>query len=63
METSRWHWSVDVIVRPVAVDEEIPEHHHDHRDCQGEIIRQKFRVKKPYWEEGQTGKKPEKKWF
>jgi len=35
--------SLHVIVSPIAVDEEIPKHHDDHGNCQGDVIGHEFR--------------------
>lgn len=55
--------SVDVTIRPVAVNEEIPEHHYDHRDRQGEIVGQKFCCNKTNREKRKSSKYSRKKWF
>ena len=57
------HKLVDVIIRPVAIDEEIPEHNHDNCYCQSEIISQQFRSKESDWKKGETRKYSRKKWL
>ena len=33
---------LNIAVSPIAVDKEIPEHDHDHRNCQGQVVSQEF---------------------